>query len=139
MKQSQLKSLVKEIVQQTFKEMHDGHSVDGDNMVTIEGVQLPDGRLVDVNFGIEGVWDDGAFDYEYSSIKGTHSYGAQFELQKFWIETVVDRATNQPVQVTPDLQRLLHAEMESIQDAVETQINENPPENEPDYPEPDDR
>ena len=67
--------------------------------VTIENLSLPDGRTLDfAEVEIEGVWDDGAFDYEYGSIKGTHRYTPVFQIEKQIIKTPLDGVAKEEVE-----------------------------------------
>lgn len=142
MKASQLKALVKEIVRQVmdskktqppkFYEDTQGWSfVKGeDRQVLFEDVLLPDGREVNIVVEFEGRWDDGAFDYEYGSIRGTHRYPVSFETDGATVVYAEDFATKQRI---PLDQAILSAG-EELFDRYEDDIVENMPEpdNEPD-------
>jgi hypothetical protein len=126
MTSSKLKALLEMIVRKTFAEIHDSHTLDGSNLVTIEGIQLPDGRKIGANVVLEGHSDDGGFGYEHGNAKGTHRYAAQFELDTWSIERVWDQATNAEIPLTTDIAKIINAEMGSIADEVTDKINDNP-------------
>lgn len=115
------------IVRRTFAEMHSSHNVDGTNLVTIKGITLPNGLVIDANIGIEGHWDEGAFDYQYGSEKSTHRYPKQFEIDNWSVESAWLHDTQAPIPLQPDIVKRIEAEMGSIEDAVADEINQNPP------------
>lgn len=105
------------------------------NDVTLEDLELPDGRMIGALVEIDGRWDDGAFDYEYGSIRGTHRYPVQYELDSWQILKVWDMATEQEIQ----LDQVAKAAIDKEMDAISGDIGEKMEPDEPDYPEPDDR
>lgn len=142
MKQSQLKALVKEIVTQVmdaanppkpkpYEEVQGWSFAKGDNRVDFESVLLPDGREVNISVEFEGRWDDGAFDYEYGSIRGTHRYPLSFEVDKVTVTYAEDPNTKQ--RILP-LDNAIVAAGEALFDDYEKSILESMPEpdNEPD-------
>ena len=140
MKRHQLQALVKEIVR-VYSEMRSkkGNSswtVQG-NVVTLEDLETPDGRLVGAEVEISGNWDDGAFDYEQGSIKGTHRYPVSFELDKWDTLKVWDMETRQPVPENPAISTAIETEMNAIGKDIGAQMEL--PTDEPDAPEPDNR
>lgn len=116
MKRSELKFLVREIIEQTFQEMDQktpgdaSWSVSG-NTVTIEDLELPDGRLIGTDVEINGRWNDGAFDYEYGSIRGVHRYPVKFEIENWNITSAWEMETNNPIPLTDDIQKAVEIEM----------------------------
>ena len=113
--------------------MHDSYNVDDSNQVTIEGIELPDGRLIDAIVYFDGQWDDNAFDYEYGSIRGTHRYDPAFQIESYNVQQAWVQGTQTPVELTPELVKLISAEFESIEDEVEAKVDSGgPPSNEPD-------
>lgn len=104
-KKTILKKLIKEIISSVDEISSDESSFVVDmtspnyGTVTIENLSLPDGRTLDsVEVDIEGVWDDGAFDYEYGSIKGTHRYTPVFQIEKWEIKTPLDNVAKEEVE-----------------------------------------
>jgi len=136
----QIKSLVKEIITTALEETVGDASwtlVDDDN-VLIENFETPTGQIVDINVYIRGIWDDGAFDYEYGSIKGTHRYETQYEVDEHTIDEIKDNKTGQIIwQMTketpslklfnPELDLAIEKYWDDIERKVEQYINENPP------------
>ena len=148
MKQSQLKALIKEIVTQVmdaktqkpapYEEVQGWSFAKGyDSVVDFEGVLLPDGREVNISVEFGGRWDDGAFDYEYGSERGTHRYPVAFEMDGGKVTYAEDTATKQPVQLDP----AIIAAGDALLDRYEDDIRQNmkPSDNEPDAPSPEDR
>ena len=87
----------KEIVSLVLKEIDRSKNASltvCNDIATIEGLDLADGRSIDVDIQFNGIWDDGAFDYEYGSEKGTHRYPVQFSIDGYNIEEVRAADTN---------------------------------------------
>ena len=95
--------------------------------VTLEDIELDDGRKIGANIELEGIWDDGAFDYEYGSIRGVHRDPLMYSLDRWEIDQVWDMTENKfiiPDQPTLDI---IQKVMESIEDQVCDAVNENGP------------
>lgn len=104
-KKTILKKFIKEIINSVDEISEDESSFVVDmtspnyGTVTIENLSLPDGRTLDfAEVEVEGVWDDGAFDYEYGSIKGTHRYTPVFQIEKQTIKTPLDSIAKEEVE-----------------------------------------
>lgn len=116
---------------------YDTFTVDGEHSVTIEGIDLPDGRLIGASYDIRGNWDDGAFDWEQGSQKGTHRYALAFTVDTSQLTNVWDMTTQTPIQVDAALKAELDALMETIEDKVEEEISAEPPSPSDSGPDPD--
>lgn len=136
MKASQLKALVKEIVRQvmdskqtqppkTYEDTQGWSYVKGnDRLVEFEDVLLKDGREVNIYVEFDGSWDDGAFDYEYGSIRGTHRYPPSFEIGNVTVTYAEDYATKQRL----PLDQAITAAGEELFDRNQRDIIEGMPE-----------
>jgi hypothetical protein len=141
MKISQIKKLVKEVIETAITEAaSDASWVLNDDTVTIEGLELADGRSIDADVWFSGEWDDGAFDYEYGSIKGTHRYPVQYSIEEHNIYEIRNAGTNDVIwqykaggpllQATlPELAKEIEKYWSDIEREVEQQVE--PPE--PDF------
>lgn len=96
MKRAQLKTLIKEIITQTFNEMKKGWSVDEIGNVTIDSIQLPDGQTIGVEATAQGHW-----------------YGNQFEIERFQISKAWT-TDGYAVPLTPELVQLIETELDAI-------------------------
>ena len=149
-----LKSFIKEVIHSVMDEVESSNETshvvemygESNGMVTIENLELSDGRTIDAEVQIEGEWDDGAFDYEYGSERGTHRYRPQFVLNDYWVVNVTDSETGQEIyQARRGVMRTdktvqpfskvdkaaddeIESYMESNREKIETYIDENPPE-----------
>jgi len=121
---STLKKIIKEVIQSVDEISYDESSYVVDMVspnhgtVTIENLSIPDGRTIDAEVDIEGVWDDGAFDYEYGSIKGTHRYEPVFTLENWKIvsKTPLDKVASDEID----------RYMEDHQKEIEEYVEQNP-------------
>ena len=96
----QIKKLIKEIISVAIKEIDTAENsswIVDDDIVAIEGLQLSDGRSIDIDIWFKGNWDDGAFDYEYGSIKGTHRYPVQFSIDDYNIYEIRNGDTHEVI------------------------------------------
>lgn len=146
MKHSQLKALVKEIVTQVMDAAQKpkpyvdtqgwSYAKGYDRVIDFEDVMLPDGREVNISVEFDGRWDDGAFDYEYGSIRGTHRYPPSFEVDGSNVTYAEDYATKQRIPLDPAIIAAGEALFNDNEKAIIEAMPE--PDNSPD-PEPDDR
>jgi hypothetical protein len=137
MKQSQFKSLIKEIVRmymsetnpQAIPEYVGWHKI-GDTAGEFTAVRLPDNRVVNITVEFDGKWDDGAFDHAF----GTHRYPLRFDVDNVEVTSAVDSQTRQNI----PLDAAIVAAGESLFDSQKNAImnSMSPPEN--DGPDPDD-
>jgi hypothetical protein len=101
-----------------------------DTIVEFKGVLLPDNREVDISVEFSGDWDDGAFDWEQGSQRGTHRYPLSFEIGDVQVTYALNTHTHQEIPIDPVIaaagSALFDVYEESIRDKME------PPSNEPD-------
>lgn len=123
MKRSELKLIVTEIIRRTFWEMSKttssgaSWSVSGDT-VTLEDIELPDGRTIGAEVEVSGIWIDGAFSYEYGSIRGVHRDSLQFEMENWNITSAWEMESGNPLPLTPDIVKIINTEMDSVADKL---------------------
>ena len=147
---SQLKTLIKEVIA-VVNEVDDpvDWSVEGDHLLSIEGLPLEDGRVISADVALNGEWESsGIGGYEFWGQKGFDKGTNQFSLNNYRVVNVVDDATEQPIWQAINKSKLEQTDkklndeiigwVEENASAIENYINQNspeddgPPDHEPD-------